>query len=669
MTPVVKELPMSHSPRLSLKVPARCSVLAVLLALSASACRSGNDNAPPAPAGDPGPDPSPGGNEPETFTVGGSVSGMSGTALEISNNGSDRLQIDVDGAFAFAVELSDGAAYDVQVTVQPQNPDNLCTVEYGSGAIAGADVSDIEILCTGPLELADSMPGDGDTNVSRAVTPVLRFSAELDGSTATAGTISFASDSGNVDFAIDATDGELILSPARKLLPLTEFSVEVSTDLRGAAGERLDDAIEIAFETGDGAWGADIAIDAPGGPENGAQVVYDGDGNALAVWHQEVSGSTNLWANYFAAASGWGTAELVEHNDVDFYAGSPRAVFDGDGNALVVWTQSEGNSGGNVWSSRFVPGSGWATPALIESDAGEVVGAVELAGAADGSALAVWSQYDGQTLNIIANRYDPTAGWATPEIIDALPERGDYPRVAMDASGNALAAWEQADASLQTNIRASRYTPASGWEAPVLVSTDNTRHARGPRIAQDADGNALLLFSQTSGIDAHMHAARFTPSGGWETPVRIGPEVSGTVEYGDVAFAPDGSALAVWEQPIGGGGTVVTTAYANRYTPGSGWEIPAPVSTGDAFYPKVGYDAGGHALAVWYEIEVTRAPNDAFSVWGNRFIAGQGWSSPARISDYGSLIGTYMPSLAVSPNGDAMAVWTRSGEVRVNAFE
>ncbi len=150
---------MSHSSRLPFRHLTRCSILALLLAFSASGCRSSDDDPPPEPAGDPGPDPAPGGNETETFAVGGAVVGMSGTALEISNNGSDTLLIDADGAFVFAVELEDGAAYDVQVTAQPQNPENLCTVANGNGTIGGADVSTVGILCTGPLALTDATPG------------------------------------------------------------------------------------------------------------------------------------------------------------------------------------------------------------------------------------------------------------------------------------------------------------------------------------------------------------------------------------------------------------------------------------------------------------------------------------------------------------------------------
>lgn len=72
---------------------------------------------------------------------------------------------------------------------------------------------------------------------------------------------------------------------------------------------------------------------------------------------------------------------------------------------------------------------------------------------------------------------------------------------------------------------------------------------------------------------------------------------------------------------------------------------------------------------MWFETDLARATSDGFSVWGNRFIAASGWASPARISDYGGLISTFTPNLAVAPNGDAMAIWTRAGEVRVNTFD
>jgi hypothetical protein len=42
---------------------------------------------------------------------------------------------------------------------------------------------------------------------------------------------------------------------------------------------------------------------------------------------------------------------------------------------------------------------------------------------------------------------------------------------------------------------------------------------------------------------------------------------------------------------------------------------------------------------------------------------------PEQVGSGGGPIGTSMPSLAIGPNGEAFAIWTRGGEVRVNRFE
>jgi hypothetical protein len=50
----------------------------------------------------------------DTYTVGGSVSGLSGT-LVLQNNGGDDLTITADGDFTFNNALKDGEAYRVTV--------------------------------------------------------------------------------------------------------------------------------------------------------------------------------------------------------------------------------------------------------------------------------------------------------------------------------------------------------------------------------------------------------------------------------------------------------------------------------------------------------------------------------------------------------------------------
>ena len=53
-----------------------------------------------------------------TFTVGGTVTGLFGT-LVVQNNGADELSLTADGAFTFSTSIADGSTYEVTVLTQP----------------------------------------------------------------------------------------------------------------------------------------------------------------------------------------------------------------------------------------------------------------------------------------------------------------------------------------------------------------------------------------------------------------------------------------------------------------------------------------------------------------------------------------------------------------------
>lgn len=82
------------------------------------------------------------------FSIGGTVRDLAGSGLVLRNNGADDLAIDASGAFTFATALPTGAAYNVTVAAQPRNPDQSCTVNRGTGVVAGGNVGNIEVRCT-----------------------------------------------------------------------------------------------------------------------------------------------------------------------------------------------------------------------------------------------------------------------------------------------------------------------------------------------------------------------------------------------------------------------------------------------------------------------------------------------------------------------------------------
>lgn len=81
------------------------------------------------------------------FSVGGSVTGLTGTGLVLQNNGGDNLAIAASTSFTFPTSLPNGALYNVTVATQPSNPAQTCLVPNGIGAILGADVTTVEVNC------------------------------------------------------------------------------------------------------------------------------------------------------------------------------------------------------------------------------------------------------------------------------------------------------------------------------------------------------------------------------------------------------------------------------------------------------------------------------------------------------------------------------------------
>lgn len=80
-----------------------------------------------------------------TYTVGGSVSGLTGGAVVLQNNGGDDLSLGSNGGFTFATALAGGGAYAVTVKTPPAG--QSCTVRNGSGTVASANVGSVEVRC------------------------------------------------------------------------------------------------------------------------------------------------------------------------------------------------------------------------------------------------------------------------------------------------------------------------------------------------------------------------------------------------------------------------------------------------------------------------------------------------------------------------------------------
>jgi hypothetical protein len=413
-------------------------------------------------------------------------------------------------------------------------------------------------------------------------------------------------------------------------------------------------------------WQVARLIETDGGSTFDPQVAVDGSGNAVAVWVQIGYPRWDIYANRYAAGSGWGNANLIETDDAGNAYG-PQVAVDASGNAVAVWFQAEEDFSlpfpylrDNIWANRYVAGSGWGTATLIETDAGFALDP-QVAVDGKGNAVAVWSQSDGTRFSIWANRYVAESGWGTATLIET-DEAGDAwaPQVAVDGGGNALAVWHQSDGT-RNNIWANRYAADSGWERATLIETDDAGDAQHPQVAVDRSGNAVAVWYQSNGTLNNTWANRYAAGSGWERATLIETDNAGDAQDPQVAVDGSGNALAVWYQSDGTRNNI----WANRYAAGSGWERATLIETddaGDAQNPQVAIDGSGEAVAVWYQSDGTLN-----NTWANRYAAESGWKT-ATLIETDNAGDAWAPQVAVDSSGNAVAVWYQDDGTRSNIW-
>jgi hypothetical protein len=162
---------------------------------------------------------------------------------------------------------------------------------------------------------------------------------------------------------------------------------------------------------------------------------------------------------------------------------------------------------------ELTDGSGAAIPAP------DVRGATELrmARSGDTGALAVWVQGG----DVFTAMFERGRGWSAPQPLEQIFGEASDPRIAGNANGQAMAVWRHTVGSIQS-LRFSRFEPATGWSGADVVPGAMPRpHAGGAgadhdalQLEMDARGNVTARWP--SGFDAdQMQVARYAAGEGW----------------------------------------------------------------------------------------------------------------------------------------------------------
>jgi hypothetical protein len=535
----------------------------------------------------------------------------------------------------------------------------------GDPTEGGLDLPDSALA----LMVTSSAPAAGAINVSRSVSPSLTFNASVDPATVTSANISLQGPMGPQDTSPTVSGIVLTIRPTTPLLPLANYTLTIGTGLRGVLGEQLAAPVSIGFKVTEAHWLTAAALENDGGDAYYPQVAMDASGDALAIWSQSDGVRYSIRASRYTAGIGWGTPELVEHDDGGD-AKDPQIAFDSDGNALAVWDQYDlprdvSGATASIWSNRYVSGQGWGVPEPIET-LPNYAALPRIAMDPSGNAMAVWWQENAAGVRQPwANRYSAGLGWGTAELLGPANGPAYATDVAFDPNGNAMAIWTQYDDGLKY-LWSNRYTAGVGWGTAVKVVSASSKVST-PHLQMDGQGNAMAVWSSPYDLihDA-VWVSRFTLTGGWGAPVALDPNWVTHRTEPTIALDANGNALALWSAlTVVPGGQVVR---ASRYTAGASWSSAEIMSGSWASRPAVVMH-GRTALAIWSEQE----RSGSTSIVSRRYVSGTGWSS------YFQVQSTEPPTnvnqqLAFDGNGNALAVWTRTNgttgwDIYFNRFE
>jgi len=499
-----------------------------------------------------------------TQTIGGNVSGLTG-AVVLRNNGADDLTVNADGAFTFPTPVATGVPYNVTVGTQPAG--QTCTVQNGSGT-ANADVSNVAVNCSA---------GAGQA---------------WQGAT-----------------LIESND------PGRAFNPV------VTTDSQGnafavwAQANGAFDNIWAARYTPGGGWGTPQVIDDNSGNATEPRIAVDSAGNAVAIWIREniVSRRGVVAASYSAGA--WGAPQDVEGNAGN--ARAPQIGIDASGVARALWIQHDGNFE-RVRSGRLQGGVWDMTSSSIDGGTGNALDA-QIQVFANGTALAVWSQFNGMTPRLWHNRFNGI-GWSTADLLDENNTSFNLsaPSLAADASGNAIAVWSQGTATTSSTVYARRYS-GGNWGSADVLSGAGTDNASRARIAINAAGQAVAVWQESHADSLQTWVKRRSGAGAWSAAVRLDTPLGGSDSQGEpqVAIDTTGNAMVAWPHTLSGANH--RDLYGSHYSTASGnWAAPVlldSVTTGDVNTCSVAMDANGNAIVVWDQ-DTTNARLD---IWANVF--------------------------------------------------
>lgn len=355
------------------------------------------------------------------------------------------------------------------------------------------------------------------------------------------------------------------------------------------------------------------------------------------------STSTSATASAAAGESSWQPAELREPAGMDG-AGGVVAV-DADGDLVAAWWQLHEHLAQHDLQVSFRPlGGSWSEPTTLARE-GFSVDPPAVTFDADGNVVVAWAS----DRRVTVRERSHTGEWGTTRRFGSRSSEGARPRLASNAAGRIVLAWETAEDSGRTRVRVVRRSARGRWGNAVTVATspaadDPVGHAR---VRLDTRGRACIAWRAGGSGSAEARV--------WARLQRSNAKLAGATDLGqvgrvedlDLALAANGDCFVGWSDLAG----VVRVAARHGNEEWGAASVLSDAGT-EAHHPRIGVDADGHAVVAWAEETIDR-----------RVVAARGtersWDAPEVLAESEEFL--CCPVVATNEDGRTVALW-RSGD-------
>lgn len=341
-------------------------------------------------------------------------------------------------------------------------------------------------------------------------------------------------------------------------------------------------------------------------------------GDAMVMWEQADGTPTidtrKVFSRRYVAGQGWDAAVAVPGVST---TSSSAALLEGrlfiDAGGTATWLRP------NLETRRFTAASGWGNPFFPPAlAAGTLSGAVIDAAGAIGVVTSGSDVYN-IALPAGAGSWQP---WARVDASGSLTAR--EADVAISTNGTAMAIWrERNPGDSNYSVKAARYLPQGGWQAPQSIddSFDNVVAESPPKVAMDASGNAIAVWHQGNSLYYNV----FSASGGWGTAAQVDANALSASFPADIrlVMTSSGRAVTTWRSGI-------FAMKSMQYTPGAGFSAPVVVNA-YAIDSQLGLDGEGNAVVVYVAPDRWPNPTTGLDVYSRRLAWGGSWSDAVAI--------------------------------------